>query len=174
MSWRMRPGRLVVGLAALVGGFILLRALGAGTLEGRPLWIGYLWIATMVLSLVLAPILIGNGLGLFSSELLASSGTGRSPTARQWLTVYFGSFVTVVSLSLVLNLIMGVDPIRAASWLTSAMFLFASVGRPWWLFASVRRTGWFALVTDDRLVRIILCSIAVILLAFGLFAPPLR
>ena len=78
IRWQMRPGRLAIGLAVLACGVTLLRTLETDTFEGRPLWFGYLWIATMILSLLVAPILIGNGLGLFSSELLASSGTGRA------------------------------------------------------------------------------------------------
>jgi hypothetical protein len=174
MTWRMRPGRLAIGLAVLASGYLLLHRLDAGTFQGRPHWFGYLWIATMLLSLLAAPILIGNGLGLFSSELLAESGTGRAPTARQWVTVYLGTLVTIVSLSLGLNWIAGVHPVRSLPLLTSAMFLFACVGRPWWLFATVRRTGWFALIADDRSVRIVLGSIAFVLLAVGLAGPVLR
>jgi hypothetical protein len=114
----MRPGRLAIGLAVLACGFLLLHTLDAGTFEGRPLWVGYVWIATMILSLLAAPILIGNGLGLFSSELLAESGTGRAPTARQWVAVYLGTIVTIVSLSLGLTWIAGVDLFRSATWLT--------------------------------------------------------
>jgi hypothetical protein len=167
----MRPRRLAIGLAVLACGLLLLHTLDAGTFEGRPPWVGYLWIATMILSLLAAPILIGNGLGLFSSEVLASSGTGRAPTAGQWVTVYFGTVVTIVSVGLGLHWILGVGLVRAGSWLSAAMFLLASVGWPWWLFATVRRTGWFAFIRDDRHIRIILCSIALVLLAIGVVDP---
>ena len=167
----MRPGRLAIGLAVLACGVTLLRTLETDTFEGRPLWFGYLWIATMILSLLVAPILIGNGLGLFSSEVLASSGTSRAPTAGQWVAVYFGTLVINILLSLGLHWILGVGLVRAASWLTAAMFLLASVGWPWWLFATLRRTGWFAFIKDDRHMRIILCSIALVLLAIGVVDP---
>jgi cardiolipin synthase A/B len=48
--------------------------------------------------------------------------------------------------------------------------LIASSGRPWWLYATVRRLGWFSGVESDRSMRRILAVIGVVLVIIATVA----
>ena len=170
IGWRL--WRIGAGAVALACAFLLLRLLEQGSLSGLAPWIRIAWVVTLLLSLLAAPVLIGSGLGLFSSELLAAAGSARAPTARQWLLVYFGMMVVVVTVALSLNRLANVDPLRASLVQGGAIFLFACIGRPWWLFGVIRRTGWFALIRDDGPVRVIVGVAGLFLLALGFLWPP--
>ena len=47
------------------------------------------------------------------------------------------------------------------------IYLIASSGRPWWLYATVRRLGWFRGVESDRAMRGILAVFGAVLVVIG-------
>src|SRR3954451_12215599 len=98
-----RMTRVVGGVGALVWAFLLLNLLETGGVQGARPWVRVVWIVGLMGSLVSAPILIGSGLGLFSSRVVAAVGDERAPTARQWLAVYFGILGAVSTAALVLH-----------------------------------------------------------------------
>ena len=48
------------------------------------------------------------------------------------------------------------------------VFLLAAMGRPWWLYAAIRRLGWFAAITNDIAMRLLLAVIGAGLIAGAL------
>jgi hypothetical protein len=171
MPMQLQPGRLALGISALVCAFLLLRVLETGVLIGLPPWVATAWTFALVLSLLAAPILIGNGLGLFSTELLASVGTDRAPTGRQWVAAYIAIIGSVLAVGFALNALAGINLARSVFFQLALVFLLASTGKPWWLYGTIRRTGWFALIRDERSLRAILWLLAVILMVLALVVP---
>ena len=169
MSWR--PRRVALGVCALACAFLLFRLLENGGLKGMPQWVAIAWTIALGASLIAAPLLIGNGVGLFTSETLASTGSGRAPTLRQWLLVYFGIVGAVVAVAFGLGFVAGVNPVRAILLQFAIVFFLASSRRPWRLFATLRRTGWLALIKDDAVIRAMFIMFGLLVAVLGLFAP---
>ncbi len=53
---------------------------------------------------------------------------------------------------------------------TGITFVVSSLGRPWWLYATIRRMGWFASIENDTHMRVLLALFGAVLLIAGLAA----
>jgi len=169
--WQFRPKRLLAGAICFAYVWIWFQLADAGKPSGLTPWLAYSWAGTMVFAILIGVSLVGNGLGLINSEVLATAGEGRSPTLRTFVAVYFGILLGTSLIATVAAAALHVHWIRAASVTLGALFLFAIGERPWWLYASIRRTGWFALITDELAMRIVLGVIGLFIITLGLVAP---
>jgi hypothetical protein len=170
-SWQFQPKRLVAGVAcfAYVWGWFQLAE--AGKPHGLAPWLAYAWAGSMALAVLLGVFLVGNGLGLINTGVLASAGTGRAPRFRTFAAVYFGIIIGIPTIALVAASVVGSNWIRSLFVSFGALFVVAILGRPWWLYGTIRRTGWFALIQNERAMRLVLAVLGVSLASFGLLAP---
>lgn len=157
----------IIALVAVVGLLAMLRADGAQ----YPAWMAVVWPVVLVLALTSGVVLLGSGLGLFSTELMAQVGEGRPPTASQWLAVYLGCLGAMVLASFLLQAVARVEPRRSMLVIGGVLFLLAAIGRPWWLLQTFRRTGWFALIKSDTAVQLLFAVAGILLAALGVFMP---
>ena len=91
-------------------------------------------------------------------------------TFGQYLLGYFGILVVVLGLSIFLEKRLNIDSYRSIFVLSGAMFLVVSSGRPRYLYAVIRNTGWFALISSRNAMRGLLAILGLILVAGGLLA----
>jgi len=112
------------------------------------------------------------GLGVVSDETLASryAGEQRSLRTGHFFAVYVGMLVVGVGGAAVAERWYGLPAERSILVSCGGMFLLAATGRPWWLYATIRRLGWFAAITNDIAMRLLLAVIGVGLIAGGLLA----
>jgi hypothetical protein len=119
--------------------------------EAGPL-LGRLGLLACVVALLIGIDLGLNALGLFTSDKLRTGGEAideRVPTPLQFSLVYMSSLVAGV-LPITLIPTLGRGP--AVAWIFAiggAQFLVAASGRPWWLYGTIRRAGWFRNITSD-------------------------
>jgi hypothetical protein len=96
---------------------------------------------------------------------------GRAPTFRTFAAVYLGIVVGTVAVGLLMASLFGIDWLRLSFITVGALFLVSIGGRPWWLYAPIRRTGWFALIRNERSMRAVLAVLGVLLIVIGVLAP---
>lgn len=88
-------------------------------------------------------------------------GEERKLTFGMFIAVYLGTMIFGFGISVVLNLMCDVDLERAVLGYAGALFALAAARRPHLLFEVLRSTGWFALITSDWVMRVLLAVIAV-------------
>jgi hypothetical protein len=126
-----------------------------------------------LMALLLAGLLtLVVALGILSSQNLASIGerSERAPTVPQFIAVYVGFLVLSIGTAIYLEDRYGINGKKTIFVAGGTFFLIASSGRPWWLFATFRRLGWFAVIRNDHAMRLLLGGIGLILLLIGLTA----
>jgi hypothetical protein len=114
-------------------------------------------------------LLLMNGLGILTTEALNSaslrSGTGDSElTVGTFVSVYVGILIVSVASAVALESRAGIPPQRTILVVCGAIFLVAASGRPWWLYATVRRVRWFALIRSDRTMRVVLAAVGTVVI----------
>ena len=81
------------------------------------------------------------------------------PSVTAWLGVYFGSVIFGVALAFVVERAYGIPRERIIYGYCGALFLAAAAGRPPILYRVLRNTGWFAMIRDTRVMRLVLTVI---------------
>jgi hypothetical protein len=167
---QFRFRRLLIGGLLLCWPPIWFRLLESGTLRTSSRWLAGLLVFSLIGSILGGVAFVGNGLGLLTSEVVAHPPLGRAPTLRRFLTVYIGSllFVGVLAFGAA---ILGANWLRSAAFGVAIIFLLAAARRPWWLFATIRRVGWFSLIEEDRAISVVLAVLGSGVALFGIFAP---
>lgn len=166
-GWRTRHALL--GVLMTCCAYLLGVGMGSARVHMLPVWAKFLYASAVLCGGMLAIFFLGSALGLISSELLASAGEGRAPSAKVWISVYIGSLVLLGLFSLIAISELHTDPIRAAIAECGIFLLVASTGRPWWWFGTIRRLGWFAFIKSDHVMRWLLAAIGLVSLAVGVF-----
>jgi hypothetical protein len=167
----MHPWRIAASLLFLGWIAVVFSAADAGVFHNWPSWTSWLIAGTLGLSILCFVVLLLNGIGVISTDLMASVGQDRAPTAEVWMAVYIGSMVVLLGINLLLVTIFHVDWLRGCLAEGGVWFLLASSRRPWWLFGTIRRAGWFAFIESDTTMRWLLGVIGMGLLLVELFAP---
>jgi hypothetical protein len=79
----------------------------------------------------------------------------------------------MLALSLILSLglerTLGVPANQTIFLYCGVLFLVASLGRPWWLYESIRRLGWFAAIERDGPMRGLLAVLGIAMAAGSFF-----
>lgn len=153
----VRPGRVV--LALMLGAAVAAMAIGvdAGLTQDWAKWAKVAWVLAMLVGLMAAVFTLLNAVGLLTSESLADRGSIRpdGKELRLWhfITVYAGSLLASLALAVWLEQTRGVDGERTMMGAAGALFLIASSDRPWWVYETIRRLGWFDTIESDRWMR---------------------
>jgi hypothetical protein len=86
----------------------------------------------------------------------------------QRVVIYFALLVVLVAISVTIDFRfhLGVD--RSTAITGGALFLVTATGRPWWLFDTIRRVRWFALISSDHAMRWVLAVLGLVLILVGL------
>jgi hypothetical protein len=92
-------------------------------------------------------------------------------TWGQFLRGYLALLVTVIAFAILLERWSGTDPYRTTAVACGPAFCLAALGRPPRLYLIVRNTGWFALVRDELVMRLLLGVIGVVAVWAGMFLP---
>jgi hypothetical protein len=140
----MRSGRIVPTLGLILAGFLMGHTVDAGVTHDWPGWERDLWAVTLVGAVIAGVLLLLNGLGVLTTETLnspsLSSRTEESKlTVGTFVSVYVGILVVAVGSGLVLEERTGISADRTILAVCGAIFLVAASGRPWWLYATLRR-----------------------------------
>ena len=167
-SWSIRPWRILAAIFVGVGVCLLFRMMAAGATLSWPDWAKATVAFMLPVGSLCAMLLAANGLGFLSSEILASVGERRAPTAGQWIAVYLGMFVVLLGVNALLVFTAHVDWARTALIECGLLFLLASSGRSWWLLGTIRRAGWFGYIESDTVIRWLLGAVGVLLVVSGL------
>jgi hypothetical protein len=85
--------------------------------------------------------------------------------------VYIGNLLVGSLVALVGATLLRVHWFRVVCVVYGALFLVAIAGKPWWLYATIRRTGWFAMIQNERAMRLTLCVIGILLVFLGIMVP---
>ncbi len=143
-----------------------------GFTRGWPAWARAAWAIGLIASCLGGLIAALVGLGIISNRTLASVGssTDQAPTVPVFLSVYVGGLIAIVGAAIALEHLYGIKGERTILVLGGAFFLLGAWGRPWWIYASVRRMGWFAAIDSDAAMRTILTVLGGLLAAAGIFA----
>jgi hypothetical protein len=89
-------------------------------------------------------------------------------TFLQFLGVYFGSLVVALSCAFAWERLTDNDPMQGLFGFLTVAFGLAAWGRPWWWSATVRSTGWFAVLPNGAL------TLLFAIIAFGCLMATLR
>ncbi|HET7230212.1 MAG TPA: hypothetical protein VFJ16_09430 [Longimicrobium sp.] len=168
-----RPYPLILALALGGISFSMATAVDSGFTRAWPEWARAAWAFALMAGIVGAVLLFANGVGALTDASLADRGgrAGRVPSLRVYIAVYAGSLFAAVGLALYLEHAYGIPGKRALLWSCGLEFLVASTGRPWWLYQTIRRVGWFSAIESDTAMRVFLGVIGLALILPGLFAP---
>jgi len=170
-TWEFRPLRVLLGGVMFLWAPIWFRLVEGGTFHEWPRWTSGPLVFSLIASLLGGVLLVGNGLGLLTTAMLADGSRGRAPTLRQFLTVYVGSLGLAVVGALLADRFLGLHPMRVAFVEIGMLFLVAAFGKPWWVFATIRRLGWFSEIENDNAIRWIVGILGMVGLVAGLFVP---
>jgi hypothetical protein len=170
-AWEFRPFRVLLGGVLFLWAPIWFRLVERGTFREWPHWTDGPLVLSLIGSLLGGVILVGNGLGLLTSAVLADGSRGRAPTLRQFLTVYLGSIGLALTGAVLADQFLGLHPMRVAFVEIGALFLVAAFGQPWWVFATIRRLGWFSKIENDNDIRWIIGILGIVGLVAGLVVP---
>jgi hypothetical protein len=146
------PWRIAASLLCLLWVLALLSDTAHAMMRDWPDWTKTLAVVSLPFS-TLGFVLLLNGVGLIRSSWMSSVGQNRAPTAETFMAVYVGSMIAVAGIAVLLVWALHVDWLRACYAGAGAVFLLASSRRPWWLFATFRRVGWFTLIERDAAMR---------------------
>jgi len=165
-----RPYRLLIGIAIGGAALTMASAVDAGFTRDFPSWARSAWALTLMAGIFAAVTLVANALGVLTAQRLGIEPSGKPSqpgrTLRVWhfVTIYGGSLVIVASLALALENIFGISSEAGLLSGCGTMFLVAASGRPWWLYATIRRLGWFAAITSDKWMKTTLAVLGIVLL----------
>jgi hypothetical protein len=165
-----RPIFIIVGLAMLATSFAMVRAVDSGLTHAWSSSLRGAWVFGMI-ALVFAGVLaLLVGAGLLSSATLAAVGTPgeRSPTLTQFIAVYAGFLAIGIGSGIYFERF-GIKIERSALVTVGVLYGIAAIGRPWWLFATLRRLGWFKTIGNDSHMRMVLAGLAALLVVVGAF-----
>ena len=164
---RIRLSALLSGLLLGVWVFVAYKLMTSSVVERWPDWARAAFVASSLLGVLGAPTLTALGLGLFD-DLPQLPGEPRQLTAVMFASAYAGSLIVIGCVLMVL-LAVGFQPVRAGGFAVGPVFLLIAIRRPWWLFASVRRVGWFAFLKDGRPIQWLFGVIGVAAVVVGFF-----
>jgi len=144
----------IIGPLLLVGAVLTLYSSSRqGILHGLPEW-ARLALGIAALAGTLAGVFATlAGLGLLTNDGLAEIGSGRSPTVQLFIAVYVGFAILTWSMAFLLDRGLGIPYDHTIVVCIGLFFLLAAAGRPWWVFATIRRMGWFASIKSDAALR---------------------
>lgn len=173
---RIRP--LPLAAALLIGAisFAMATSVDHGFTRGWAGWVRAIWVFALIVGVLAAVALFANGMGIVTSESLAGSVSSSEPergrvlSAKYFFAVYAGSLFLVVTIALWMHRTYHISDERAMEGVGGALFLLASSGRPWWLYYTFRRLGWFAAIESDATMRIVLGVIGAGLILLALTA----
>lgn len=83
--------------------------------------------------------------------------------------VYVGVLIGTLLAGIAVEEWYGIDAERTGTFIFAGIFLLASTGWPWWLYASVRRLGWFGAIESGRTMRIVLVVLGLFLGVYSLY-----
>ncbi len=170
-TWEFRPLRVLLGGALLAWAPLWFRLVERGTFHGWPRWTVGPLVLSLLGGILGGVVLVGNGLGMLTTANLADRNRGRAPTLRQFLTVYLGFLGLALVVAVLGDQLLGLHPMRVIFVETGLLFLVAASGRPWWVFATIRRLGWFSDIENDKTIRGIIGIIGLVSLVAGLVIP---
>jgi len=102
---------------------------------------------------------IAYGLGFLSNETLASrrgDSETRELSVGIFVATFSGSLLVCMGLAFYLELGLGLVQGSGAMLISGLLFVLAATGRPWWLYGTIRRLGWFAAISRDRWMKLVL------------------
>jgi hypothetical protein len=178
MESSIRVSRLIVALCVGGGALWMASAVDHGFTSTWLEWGRSAWAATLILGVIGAACLFVNAIGVLTNQSLAAVGAGsrsndaRVLTVRQFVAVLVGTTLPIVILATWLE-----EAFQISAGLTlfascGVMYLLASLGRPWWLYAAIRRMGWFAAIESDVWMRRLLAALGVACIAFAIVLGP--
>jgi hypothetical protein len=168
---QFRVGRLLIGGLLLCWPPMWFRLAERGAFHDLPRWAVWPLVLSLLGSILGGIAFVGNGLGLLTSDVLAEGDLGRAPKLRTFLTVYVGAMVLMGAGALLANTFLAIHWMRGTSIGCGALFLLAASRRPWWIYATVRRVGWFSHIESDRVLCTLLSAIGGGALLVGILAP---
>lgn len=168
----MRPSRILSAMLLAVLVFAAASIVDGGLTRTWAAWARAVWVTALMLGVVGTVVLGATGLGLLSSETLQASYPATTPPNRRldlrhFLVVYLGALVAGIGLALALETSLSVDPRRTTVLFSGALFALAATRRPWWLYDTVRRLGWFRDIQSDRAMQALLAVVGIGFLAAG-------
>ena len=166
----MRTVPLVAGVLMMTASFVMANAVDRGLTRPWADGLRLTW-ALVLIALMLAGIFtLAVGLGVLSEEVFAEVGDARArvPTVPEFIAVYVGLLIVAAGTAIYVERSYGINYERSVAVVGGGIFLIASLGRPWWLFSTLRRLGWFAAIASDRTMKVVLASIGALLLVLGL------
>jgi hypothetical protein len=144
-----------------------------GATADFPVWGKNVWAISLILGMLAGIVLALNGAGVLTDEKVARDPSGKLPPSNQtlrlkhFLAVYVGFLISVVFLAFLIEAKFGISPYATIQLTCGAIFMAASFGKPWWLYATIRRLGWFAAIFSDKWMRRLLVGLGAILVVSG-------
>ncbi len=134
-----------------------------------------LWVSGIVFGIIAFVLSLAGAWDLLPTQgshgRARTRDTGRELTTRVFVLVYGGSLVIGTASAFAVQSAWGISPYRVMVAEGSLLFLGASLGRPWWLYETIRRLGWFGLIESDRAMRLVLLVLGLGLLTAAILAP---
>jgi hypothetical protein len=169
-SGRARFITATIGVAMLVTSFAMATLVDHGFTRAWPSAARGAWAFGLVALMLAGGLTLLVGLGFISTSVLRSVGdpdARRVPSVAQFLAVYLGFVVLGVATAVYLEHAYAINGVRSIALFAGIVFLLASTGRPWWLFGTLRRLGWFAAISSDGTIRVVLAAIGAVLALVG-------
>ena len=90
-------------------------------------------------------------------------------TLHTWqrIVIYFALLIVGVTASIILDDHYHLGENRSIGLSLGPLFLLTASGWPWWLYDTVRRVRWFAIITNDTAMKVVLAIIGGALLLMG-------
>ena len=157
-----RAARLLVGVAVLVGVFLMALTVDSGMNSTWPDWARAAWAFAIVFLILVGVALVATALGIKTSRQLAGSASeaelksGHILTGGQFFAVYVTTVLTIAFGAIWLESRYRIEGTRSIFGLGGILFLLAALKQPWWLFFTFRRLGWFAAIENERMMRVVL------------------
>lgn len=176
MASQRRPRILALGLVIGAVSFAMANAVDHGVTRAWPAGARSAWAFALVAGTLVAVLLCAIGLGVLSDQALGRIGTASRSRGQRVLTVwhFVGIYSSLVMGSVALSLWVerhyGIDGHRTILVCLGALFMLASTGRPWWLYGTVRRVGWFAAIDNEGWMRGLLFTIGALCVVIGYLA----
>ena len=111
---------------------------------------------------------IAYGLGFLSKGTLASrrgDSETRELSVGIFVATFSGSLLVCMGLAFYLEIGLGLVRGSGAMLTSGLLFLIAATGRPWWLYGTIRRLGWFAAISRDRWMKLLLGALGSVFIA---------
>jgi len=142
-----------------------------------PYWARSAWAYALIAGILCAVALVANGFGVVTTKSLASTAnrddqqSGHLLSAMQFFAVYAGTLAAMVGTAIWLERSYGINGVRSIEGVGGILFILAALNKPWWLYYTFRRLGWFAAIESERAMRGVLAVLGAGLVLFALFAP---